>query len=234
MTIKTLFKACALIPLLLASVACNDDNNENLNPDSDNEKKPLVQQTVAPRNPYLAQEHYSITHFNSAQTDAFPFAVADGTFTVSPEECQSKWSGPVNLMTLSSNNSDYMWGMSTDRVSYIKVSNGSFELVAEHELPNVATKSQEDLQKLVAHYNSYEELVAVTKSVLGEQPQFAMMCGNYVLCDKDNYVYTNAVATLLRYKLKDENNPKAGIEIDAMLDMSPYIQGSYTDRKSVV
>lgn len=223
---KNFIEACMFAPLLIAFVACSDDDNENVIPENGN--KPLAQMTAAPRNPYLAQEHYSITHFNSAQTDAFPFAVKEGTFSVSPEDCQGKWSGPVNLMTLSSTSTDYMWGMSSDRVSYIKVADGSFQLVAEHELPKVTTQSEDNLHKLVAHYNSYDELATAAKSVLGEQPQFAMMCGNYVLCDKDNYAYTNAVTTLLRYKLKDKNNPAAGIEIDAKLDMSPYLHGSYT------
>ena len=226
MGIKLFFKVCTMVPLLLISVSCDDDSCENDNPGKVN--KPLAQQEVAPRNPYLAQEHYSITHFNSAQTDAFPFAVSDGTYSISPEDCQGKWSGPVNLMTLSSNNSDYMWGMSSDRVSYIKVAGGSLQLVAEHSLPKVAIQSQEDLQKLVGQYNSYDELATAVKSVLGEQPQLAMMCGNYVLCDKDNYAYTNAVTSLMRYKLKDKNNPAAGIDIDAQLDMSPYLHGSYT------
>ena len=35
--------------------------------------------------------------------------------------------------------------------------------------------------------------------------------GNYVLCDKDNYVYTNAGHIMARYKLKNPNNPKEGI-----------------------
>lgn len=226
MTIRTFLKGCPIPLLFIGLVACSDDEGPNKNPD--NGKKPLSQVALTPRNPYLAQEHYSITHFNSGQTDAFPFAVADGTYSISPEDCPGKWSGPVNLMTLSSNGSDYMWGMSSDRVSYIKVANGSFELVAEHELPNVKAKSQEDLRKLVANYGSYDELSAAAKSILGEQPQFAMMCGNYVLCDKDNYAYTNAVTTLLRYKLKNSHRSSDGIEIDAQMDMRPYLHGSYT------
>lgn len=227
MTIKTFFWACAAAPLLLVPTSCSDDDgNDGTN--SGSGVTPLAGVAAAPRNPYLAQEHYSITHFNSAQTDAFPFSVADGTFSVSPEECPGKWSGPVNLMTLSSTSADYMWGMSSDRVSYIKVADGAFQLVSEHDLPKVALKSKDGLQKLVAHYGSYDELAAAAKSVLGQQPQFAMMCGNYVLCDKDNYAYTNAVTTLLRYKLKDNSNPAAGIDIDAKLDMTPYIHGSFT------
>ena len=37
---------------------------------------------------------------------------------MNPDDCASTWSGPVNLMTLSSTDPDYMWGMCSDRVSY--------------------------------------------------------------------------------------------------------------------
>lgn len=211
--------------LVLSPAGCDDDDDDN---GGGNGPGPISEAVTAPRNPYLAQEHYSITHFNSAQTDAFPFAVKDGTYTVSPDDCPGKWGGPVNLMTLSAANTDYMWSMSSDRVSYVKVSGGAFEVVAEHELPKVRLKTKEDLQKLVATYDTYEALETAAKSVLGEQPQYAMMCGNYVLCDKDNYAYTNAVKTLLRYKLKNSGNPAEGIEIDAQLDMTPHLHGSWT------
>ena len=113
--------------LIISMGACSDnDSDENVpNPGH----TPLTDVQVAPRNPYLASEHYSITHFNSAQTDAFPYAVKDGIFTVNPENCASTWSGPVNLMTLSSTSPDYMWGMSSDRVSYINVKDGKFERI---------------------------------------------------------------------------------------------------------
>lgn len=229
MSIRTFISVLSAAPLLFGLVACDDDDEgDGGGSGGDQAQTPLSEMPVAPRNPYLAQEHYSITHFNSAQTDAFPFAVPEGSFRVSPDDCPGKWSGPVNLMTLAANNADYMWGMSSDRVSYIKVSGGSFELVAELPLPRVAQKSKEDLQKLVATYDTYADLEAATKAVLGEQPQYAMMCGNYVLCDRDNYAYTNAVKTLLRCKLTDPANPAAGIDIDAQLDMTPYLHGSFT------
>ena len=73
--------------LIISMGACSDnDSDENVpNPGH----TPLTDVQVAPRNPYLASEHYSITHFNSAQTDAFPYAVKDGIFTVNPENCAS-------------------------------------------------------------------------------------------------------------------------------------------------
>lgn len=102
------FATCALF-------SCSDDEND---PSKDDNEPPLSEATVPTPNPYLASEYYSLTHFNSAQTDAFPYAVKGGTFQMNPDDCASTWSGPVNLMTLSSTDPDYMWGMCSDRVSY--------------------------------------------------------------------------------------------------------------------
>ena len=98
-------------------MSCSDDDCDKKG-GSGNGSLPLSQVNTPKRNPYLAAEHYSITHFNSAQTDAFPYAVADGTFRVDPMQAEGGWSGPVNLMTLSAAVDGYMWGMSSDRVSY--------------------------------------------------------------------------------------------------------------------
>ena len=130
--------------------ACSDNDSDENVPKPGH--TPLTDVQVAPRNPYLASEHYSITHFNSAQTDAFPYAVKDGIFTVNPENCASTWSGPVNLMTLSSTSPDYMWGMSSDRVSYINVKDGKFERIAEAELPDIKKHTKEELEKVNEDY----------------------------------------------------------------------------------
>ena len=101
----------AIFPAIVWS--CDDDDKGT--PPSI-EEKPLSQYNTPARNPWLAQETYSITHFNSAQTDAFPYAVKEGTYTVDPDDCPSTWSGPVNLMTLASTSPGYMWGMSSDEI----------------------------------------------------------------------------------------------------------------------
>ncbi len=207
--------------------ACDPDKKGPDNPSSD-ENKPLAQYNKPARNPYLAQETYSITHFNSAQTDAFPFEVKEGTYTVNIDECAATWSGPVNLMTLASTSQNYMWGMSSDRVSYLHVQDGKFERLAEAALPGIPTKTVDDLKVLTANYSSLAELDQEVKKILGEQPQMSIANGNYVLCDHENYVYTNAGKTLARYRLTDPANPSAGITLDAQIDMTAHMFGAYT------
>ena len=222
---KTFRPICHIIygiAFLALLSSCSDDNPGN-------GPKPVTPgYATAPRNPWLAQENYSITHFNSAQTDAFPYIVKDGITTADPDKCPGYEAGPINLMTLSSTNPNYMWGMSSEKVAYINVANGKFEKVAECVLPGVTPRTPEQLSTLTANYSTYAECESALKEAFGPMPQMAMTNGNYVLCDKDNYVYTNAVTTLLRYKLKNAAKPEEGIELDASLDMGPYLNGAFT------
>ena len=214
------FATCALF-------SCSDDEND---PSRDDNEPPLSEATVPTPNPYLASEHYSLTHFNSAQTDAFPYAVKGGTFQINPDDCASTWSGPANLMTLSSTDPDYMWGMCSDRVSYIHIADGTFERVAEIGLPNgIQMNTEENLRKLVdTQYTSTDQLYADAVEILGKYPQMSMSNGNYVICDNENYAYTNARTVICRYKLKEAGNPKAGIVLDKQVDMAPYMDNPQT------
>ena len=214
------FATCALF-------SCSDDEND---PSRDDNEPPLSEATVPTPNPYLASEHYSLTHFNSAQTDAFPYAVKGGTFQINPDDCASTWSGPVNLMTLSSTDPDYMWGMCSDRVSYTHIADGTFERVAEIGLPNgIQMNTEENLRKLVdTQYTSTDQLYADAVEILGKYPQMSMSNGNYVICDNENYAYTNARTVICRYKLKEAGNPKAGIILDKQVDMAPYMDNPQT------
>lgn len=231
MEMYLLKKITGIKPMMILGLSflmsCSDNDEPGI-PSEDETMKPISEVNVPKQNPFLAAEHYSITHFNSAQTDAFPYSVKEGTYNVDINKCQMAWSGPVNLMTLSSTNPDYMWGMASDRVSYIYIGNGNFEKVAEAAYPTVPTKSQEDLERLIAKYNSVNELSDVAKEILGQIPQIAMASGNYVLCDKDNYAYTNSLSRIIRYKLTDPNDPSKGITLDKEIDMKNYFSNINT------
>ena len=210
-------------------MSCNDDDCDKKG-GSGNGSLPLSQVNTPKRNPYLAAEHYSITHFNSAQTDAFPYAVADGTFRVDPMQAEGGWSGPVNLMTLSAAVDGYMWGMSSDRVSYYRTSNGAFTKLGEAGLPSGTMKTDEQLRILTDKYENVSDLYNAIVPFLGTNPMFAIASGNYVLCDKDNYAYSNIGTTIARYCLVDPKNPDAGIKLDKQFD----VQGSVGGAKSLV
>lgn len=226
MKLKTFIPAWLLVLGLCGGanllVSCSDDDDEP----GRNPGEPSITTTEPPANPFLAAPYYSITHFNSAQTDAFPYAVKEGTFRVDPDDCQGGWSGPINLMTLASTDPDYMWGMSSDRVSYIRIANGSFERVAECVYPGIKARSEEELKRLIDNsFTSTGELEAVVKEILGPVPQVVMSSGNYVLCDKDNYAYSNAGTTISRYALKNPANPAEGIVLDRSINLSTIFPG---------
>lgn len=210
-------------------MSCSDDDCDKKG-GSGNGSLPLSQVNTPKRNPYLAAEHYSITHFNSAQTDAFPYAVADGTFRVDPMQAEGGWSGPVNLMTLSAAVDGYMWGMSSDRVSYYRTSNGAFTKLGEAGLPSGTMKTDEQLRILTDKYENVSDLYNAIVPFLGTNPMFAIASGNYVLCDKDNYAYSNIGTTIARYCLVNPKNPDAGIKLDKQFD----VQGSVGGAKSLV
>lgn len=159
-----------VIAAFLSSVlaSCTGSLDEGGEPGTGN--SPISEANIPERNPYLAAEHYSITHFDSAQSDAFPYEVTDGTFHVDPDECEGGWSGPVNLMTLASADPDYMWGMSSDRVSYIHVGNGSFDRMGEAALPGVTMKNEDQLRAVSATYRTVDELGSAITPFLGQNP----------------------------------------------------------------
>lgn len=68
---------CVIGAMSLAS--CSEDSiSPDAGGDGDGDSTtevPLAQVAKPKPNPWLAQEEYSITHFNSAQTDAFSSAV---------------------------------------------------------------------------------------------------------------------------------------------------------------
>lgn len=212
--------SCAML-----SYSCNSDSSDDR---AGNGEKPLSEYNTPATNPWLASDIYSITHFNSAQTDAFPYTVKNGFYDVNPDDCQASWSGPVNLMTIASTSSAYMWGVGSDRVSYIKVADGDFKKVAEAAMPGCDMRTKEGLEKLVANYGSIPELETAVKDVLGAYPQFAIANGNYVLCDRDNNIYVNAGRILASYSLVDKNDPAKGIKLNGQIDMTPHIFGSFT------
>lgn len=218
--------ACAIGAMSLAS--CSEDVTPAAGGGDGSIDVPLAQVAKPKPNPWLAQEEYSITHFNSAQTDAFSYPVKDGTFNIDLSKCPMTWSGPVNLMTLASTSPKYMWGMSSDRVSYLDITDGKLERLAEVSLPGITMKTQEQLTSMTADHASYDELYKTVTDILGPKPQMSMANGNYVLCDKDNYVYTNAGQVMARYRLANPNDPKEGIVLDQQIQLANYTFNSFT------
>jgi hypothetical protein len=177
-----------------------------------------------PPNPYLAAAKYAITHFDSSQSDAFPYEVARGTWHVDLEKAPRVVAGPVNIMTLASTSPDYMWGVSSEGVSYIDVSNGGFREVARLAAPNqkIVTAAMHE-QVLGQRFTSAAQIERVVKQGYGLDWS-RIVNGVYSVVDKDNHVFYNtADGAVSVFGLVDDKRPAAGIRLIKSVDMRPVI-----------
>lgn len=187
-------------------------------------------------NPYLSSPLYSITHFDSSQSDSTPFGPPGGTFTVDPTAKPIVYGGPINIITLASTHQDYMWAVGTDRVSYVNKAAGQWGTVTKFEA--LADASGNSLAAIPdANFRAFGESSAVgmttvtmdarLKTLFGDNYSSRFGNGTYVLVDKDNVVYTNYGDTLYGLALINPAQPSAGIKIlYKMENMVKTIQGS--------
>lgn len=144
-------------------------------------------------NPYLSAAKYGITHFDPAQTDAFPYPLAPGTTTVSPLALPQVVIGPGSVMTLASTSPNYMWGCSTGGVSYIYVGGDSFTPMARLVLPNITTiPSTLLLTTLTQPYSTLEQTQLALESLgINSSTGTGGVGGAYCVVDNNNELYVN-------------------------------------------
>lgn len=176
-----------------------------------------------PRNPYLAAEKYAITHFDSSQSDSFPYAVARGFQHVDLTKEPRVVTGPINIMTLASTSPNYMWAVSSEGVAYVDVSNGGFREVARITAPGQKTISPETHNKV---FGQTFTSIAQVKQLVAQEYGFdwtRTVNGVYSVADKDNHVFYNTKdGTVTEFGLVDENNPSAGIKAIKTVDLKPF------------
>ena len=199
----------AIFVFLSAIVGCSSTDNHS------ESNKPTP-------NPYLSSPLYSITHFDSSQSDSTPYGPPGGTFTVDPTTKPIVYGGPINIITLASTNQDYMWAVGTDRVSYVNKAAGQWGTVTKFEA--LADASGNSLAAIPdANFRAFGESSAVgmttatmdarLKTLFGDNYSSRFGNGTYVLVDKDNVVYTNYGDTLYGLALINPAQPSAGIKI---------------------
>ncbi|WP_373838101.1 PASTA domain-containing protein [Methanospirillum sp.] len=171
-------------------------------------------------NPFLASSLYAITHFDPSQSDSTPYGPPKGEFIIDTTTMPIVYAGPVNIITLASVNKDYMWGVSSSRVSYLYISEGKLTETAGYEALEDVTGG---LVKAVPKENfqafaqdtavgmNTETMNTQLMELLGEE--YAQMFGNgiYSVVDDENVLYTNFGSNLYAFALTDPENPAAGI-----------------------
>ncbi|MEW6341584.1 MAG: hypothetical protein AB1704_12985 [Pseudomonadota bacterium] len=177
-----------------------------------------------PRNPFLAADKYAITHFDSSQSDSFPYDVPRGMFRVDLRKEPRIVRGPVNIMTLASTSPNYMWAASSEGLTYVDVSNNGFREVARITAPGQKTIPNELQDKILAQrFTSAEQVQKLVSDDYGLNWTRAVN-GVYAVVDKDNHVFYNtADGSVSVFGLVDESNPAAGIKLIRTVDMKPTI-----------
>jgi len=175
-------------------------------------------------NPFLSAPVYGVTHFNPAQTDTLPYAVARGEFRIDLSKAPSIPGGPVNIMTLAAATPGFMWAISTDRVAYVDSREGRWTALAEMDLPGVRRISPGDLKALLdPDFTSVEDVQSRAKAILGPVPQAVTFNGLYTVVDRGDIAYVNAGTRILAIGLRNAASPAEGLEVKRSIDAADFI-----------
>jgi hypothetical protein len=183
-------------------------------------------------NPYLASTLYALTHFDSAQSDSTPYGPPEGTFSVSPDRQPLVYGGPVNIMTLASTSADYMWGVGTDRIAFIRTKDSAWTEAASLEAPAYAFPTlkyvPEATQRAIGEQSFEGKTSADVDRILteayGTNYTYRLMNSSYSVVDRDNVLYANYGKYICAFALVDGTDPSKGIRIARSADIAA-IQG---------
>jgi len=177
-------------------------------------------------NPYLASPLYAITHFDPSQSDSTPYGPPEGVYTVDPSIQAIVYGGPVNIMTLASTDSNYMWSVGSDHVAYVNRSSDQWAKVASIDAPAYLVSTlgsvSEQVFKAFGTLNpssmSLSAMNTLLTQLFGERYSARMANGAYSVVDKDNVVYANFGNGIYAFALADPSGPSKGISIARKID----------------
>ena len=212
-----------MLTLLISCGKGKEDKAETAPPAKEvkTEEKASESASTQKKNPYLSADIYGITHFDSAQSDSFPYAVKSGDFNIDLKKYPQVTAGPISIITLASTSPDYMWGVSTQGVTYINIAGGKFEEVSRLDIPDVKPISKEVHEKALRQ--DFTDVAQVEKSVkdIYGLDYSRMFNGLYSVVDNQNVVYASYKGnSIYAIGLADEKDPKAGIKILRTFDTS--------------
>ncbi len=192
----------------------------------------LYAESLPKANPYLSAPVYGLTHFDPAQTDSVPYAVKSGTYNIDLNKLKNVTGGPVNIITLASTNQNYMWGVSSQGVTYIDISNGNFKEAARLNAPGIKVITPEiHKQVLSKKYKTAKEVEDATANIYGLTTT-RIFNGIYSVVDNNNVVYADYVdgsdPVIYAFALKDSSNPSKGIEIIGTLNLKNVLKQGET------
>lgn len=183
-------------------------------------------------NRFLSAPHYSLTAFDSQQSDSFPYSVPEGRFDVDLLTLPRILSGPVSITCLASAREGRMWAMATDRVTLVDVTAGRFAPLAAMRYPGIEPIADETLADLAAReFQSVDHAAAFAREFFGEHPELRTGNGLYTIADCDDVVYVNVGSTIHAISLVDPDDPRSGLRVLRSLDtttiFTPYAFPGY-------
>lgn len=185
-------------------------------------------------NPYLASSLYGITHFDPSQSDSTPYGPPKGTFTIDPLKQRISRGGPINIITLASTSSSHMWGIGSDRVSYIDTGEGSWTELARIDAPEyyfedlgpIDPATHKKVGEMIFEGKTSSDVNSILAENYGEKYPGRLANGVYSAVDQDNVLYATFGHGLYAFALKDKNDPAAGIKIlHGIKNVAKEIQG---------
>ncbi|MBC2223739.1 hypothetical protein IA829_01055 [Listeria seeligeri] len=169
-------------------------------------------------NPFLSAATYALTHIDSSQSDVVPYEVKRGTFEVDLRTSPRVPTGPISIITLASADSNYMWGVSTQAISYIDVSDNKFKEVTHYKDPAAKDIPDGTLDRVLQEtFKTIDDVKNAVNVEMGmdEKDIFANI---YTMVDKDNNLYSAYKRKIRVFSLVDASNPEAGIELVREVD----------------
>ncbi len=174
------------------------------------------------RNFYLATDILAITHVDPAATDSFPFTLPKGTFHIDLQKTPQVVGGPVNIMTLASTSSDYMWGVSSGGVTYIDTRENHWKALARAIIPNIQPVTDRMNQEALGQpFRSVADVAKSVRSIYKMNGFDRISNGVYSLVDNKNTLYANYAGHFIyAFALNNPHNPNAGIKIRSSMDFN--------------
>ncbi len=185
-------------------------------------------------NPYLSSALYGVTHFDPSQSDSTPYGPPKGIFSVDPERQPISYGGPINIITLASTSDSYMWGVGSDRISYIDRKGDGWTEVARIDAPAylvddlgpIDPSIHKKVGEMIFEGMTSSDVDTILAENYGEKYPYRLANGVYSVVDRDNVLFATFGYGVYAFALKDANDPSAGIEIIHRIDnAAKEIQG---------
>ncbi|MEM9463638.1 MAG: hypothetical protein AAGF11_56395 [Myxococcota bacterium] len=235
-------------------------NGKHAKPDRNgkNKKRTRTEDNKPAENPHLAAPLYAIAHFDPSQSDSTPNGPTPGTAEPIEANLASRdicYAGPVNIMTLASIDSNYMWQVGTDKVSYLRRDTWSpptagLQVEALHD----ATQGNADSDSYdiipTDNFIQFANMVAENEPSDGQTPANKMKGdledlfgpnyagrfnhGLYAVVSNDNVLYVKYGDDIVGYTVNHPTTPTEIIEHGRLTNAVSTINGGSSELEGLI